>query len=253
MERVETLLQKLSEQFNEGANSSQLLLTVQMLQHELLHLQKGEGVSHVMANVHMPIAAPAAVSSVSNKPVVEFKEEKILEVLQVDEADIEAELEEIKRKAEAVERMSLQSRTQSVFEMMDDEVPTLVHQKISNKKKGVQDKVVSEAVNSNAPEGTSLNDTLKKTSGGEISEFLSDTPIKDLKKAIGINDRFVYINELFRGDETMYERSIKTINSFSIWPEAEYWIRRELKIKLGWQDNYELVKQFDQLVKRRFS
>ena len=71
MERVETLLQKLSEQFNEGANSSQLLLTVQMLQHELLHLQKEEGVSPVMANVHMPTAAPMAVSSVSNKPVAE--------------------------------------------------------------------------------------------------------------------------------------------------------------------------------------
>jgi hypothetical protein len=251
MERVETLLQKLSEQFNEGANSSQLLLTVQMLQHELLHLQKGEGVEHTAVHIHMPSVTPHASAPVDKKQVEELKEEKILEVLQVDEADIEAELEEIKRKAEAVERMSLQSRTQSVFEMMDDEVPTLVHQKINNKKKGAQDKIVFEAVNE--AEGTSLNDTLKKTTGGEISEFLSDTPIKDLKKAIGINDRFVYINELFRGDETMYERSIKTINSFSIWPEAEYWIRRELKIKLGWQDNYELVKQFDQLVKRRFS
>jgi len=253
MERVETLLQKLSEQFNEGANSSQLLLTVQMLQHELLHLQKGEGVTHTAVHIHMPSITPLASAPIDKKQVEELKEEKILEILQVDEADIEAELEEIKRKAEAVERMSLQSRTQSVFEMMDDEVPTLVHQKINNKKKGVQDKIVFEAVNTNVPEGTSLNDTLKKTTGGEISEFLSDTPIKDLKKAIGINDRFVYINELFRGDETMYERSIKTINSFSIWPEAEYWIRRELKIKLGWQDNYELVKQFDQLVKRRFS
>jgi hypothetical protein len=251
MERVETLLQKLSEQFNEGANSSQLLMTVQMLQHELLHLQKGEGVHHSVANVHIPAAA-AVSSPVTNKPVVELKEEKTIEILQVDEADIEAELEEIKRKAEAVERMSLQSRTQSVFELMDDEVPTLVHQRINNKKKGIQEKIVFEAINDTTPEASSLNDTLKNENV-ELSDRLNESPIKDLRKAIGINDRFVYINELFRGDETMYERSIKTINSFSIWPEAEYWIRRELKVKLGWQDNYELVKQFDQLVKRRFS
>ena len=37
----------------------------------------------------------------------------------------------------------------------------------------------------------------------------------------------------------MYERSIKTINSFTIWPEAEYWIKREFKTKLGWINSNE--------------
>ena len=51
----------------------------------------------------------------------------------------------------------------------------------------------------------------------------------------------------------MYERSIKTINGFSIYPEAEFWIKRELKLKLGWNDQSPAVQQFDQLIKRRFS
>ena len=97
-----------------------------------------------------------------------------------------------------------------------------------------------------------MNDVLK-TPATEVSHKLTEAAVKDLKKAIGINDRFLYINELFRGDEVMYERSIKTINSFSIWPEAEYWIRRELKTKLGWKDTEPTVIQFDQLIKRRFS
>jgi hypothetical protein len=103
-----------------------------------------------------------------------------------------------------------------------------------------------------AETAASINERLKEKKV-EISEKLTGLPVKDLKKAIGINDRFLYINDLFRGDEAMYERSIKTINGFSIWPEAEYWIRRELKTKLGWTDDNETVKQFDQLVKRRFS
>jgi hypothetical protein len=249
MERVETLLQKLSQQFNEGANPSQLLLTVQMLQQELLHHQNDEAAVSPMVNVH--ISSVPLPGSANVEKTTQPKEERTVEILQVDEAAIEAELEEIKKKAEAVERMSMQSRTQTVFEMMEDDVPTLVHQK-TPKKKATQEKIIFEAVNIGAPEGASLNDTLKKE-GTEISELLNDSPIRDLRKAIGINDRFVYISELFRGDETMYERSIKTINSFSIWPEAEYWIRRELKVKLGWQDDHEIVKQFDQLVKRRFS
>ena len=43
----------------------------------------------------------------------------------------------------------------------------------------------------------------------ELGSILKESPVKDLRKAIGINDRFVFINELFRGDEDMYERSIK--------------------------------------------
>ncbi|MEI2711565.1 MAG: hypothetical protein V9E96_21515 [Chitinophagaceae bacterium] len=97
-----------------------------------------------------------------------------------------------------------------------------------------------------------FNNKLKENKT-EVAAILQGTPVKDLRKAIGINDRYLFINELFRGDETMYERSIKTINSFNIYPEAEYWIQRELKVKLGWLEEVEAVKIFDQLVKRRFS
>jgi hypothetical protein len=96
-----------------------------------------------------------------------------------------------------------------------------------------------------------LNDRLRQGKM-ELAETLKEAPIRDLRKAIGINDRFLFINDLFRGDELMYERSIKTINSFNIFPEAEYWINRELKIKLGWGADDPIVIQFDQLIRRRF-
>jgi hypothetical protein len=99
---------------------------------------------------------------------------------------------------------------------------------------------------------SSLNDKLKQNMV-EVGHVLTDHPIKDLKKAIGINDRYVFINELFRGDEVMYERSLKTINGFRIFAEAEYWIERELKVKLGWEEHKETTRHFYQLIKRRFS
>jgi hypothetical protein len=87
----------------------------------------------------------------------------------------------------------------------------------------------------------------------EVGTLLNNEPIKELKKAIGINDRFLFVQELFRGDESMYERSIKTIDGFAIYPEAQFWIQRELKLKIGWNEDSATVKHFDQLVKRRFS
>jgi hypothetical protein len=123
------------------------------------------------------------------------------------------------------------------------DIPTLAH----------QEKTVYELNDTMVAEGAaSLNDKLKQNKV-EMSALLQEAPIRDLKKAISINDRHRFIRELFRDDETMYERSVKTINSFHIFAEAEFWIQRELKVKLGWDTSLELVKTFDQLVRRRFS
>ena len=245
MERVETLLQKLQQQINEKLPVSKLLITVQMMQHELTHLQSNlPEEKNTAITISMPLQ-PIAVNSIIETPVSNpVIEERTVEVLQVDEAEIDAELEEMKRNASVIQGMSAHSKPPLYFEHLDDDIPTLIHQQIELPKKEVNEWVKKDNI--------SVNDTLKESTNTELSSRLNDEPVKDLKKAIGVNDRFLYINELFRGDEVMYERSIKTINSFSIWPEAEYWIKRELKTKLGWIDN-PTVRQFDQLVKRRFA
>ncbi len=97
-----------------------------------------------------------------------------------------------------------------------------------------------------------FNDKLKEEHA-EINHQLKLEPVKDIKKAFNINEKYVFINELFRGDDAMFERSLKTINAFQIYPEAEYWIQRELKVKLGWNENSSTVQHFDTLVKRRFA
>jgi hypothetical protein len=99
---------------------------------------------------------------------------------------------------------------------------------------------------------TSLNDRWRQ-SQAEIADRLGDIPVKDLRHAIGINDKFQFIQELFRGDVDTYERSVKTINELKSLQEAEYWIQRELKIRQGWDDENRTVKQFYNLVKKRFS
>lgn len=98
----------------------------------------------------------------------------------------------------------------------------------------------------------SLNDRWKQ-SQTEIADRLNETPVKDLRQAIGINDKFQFIQELFRGDVDTYERSVKTINELRTLQEAEYWIERELKIRQGWVDDNRTVRQFYNLVKKRFS
>lgn len=249
MERVGTLLQKLQEQFASHAPAEQLLLTVQQLNAELMHLQRsGLNNRAISVDIATVVNQPPHQYQVTQTPAVTAPqpEEKIIEVLQIDEAEVEAELEEIKRKSEELQRMSVHNKPVVIFET-EEEIPTLAHQQ--NKQLVKEVKEINDAA---AEQHLSINDKLKQGTM-ELGDQLVEAPIRDLRKAIGVNDRFLYIKELFRGDEVMYERSIKTINGFSILPEAEYWIQRELKVKLGWNDNSEILRQFIQLVKRRFT
>lgn len=262
MDRVVTLSNKLQDQLANNAAIDQLLTTVDMLQSELVHLKLIQPKKEQQKHVAVKVAGNErpAPSAASVEPVM--TSEKTVEVLQVDEAELEAELEEIKRNAQSKNNLGVHNKPALSFGPLE-EIPTLAHQdtvehsNISPVEMVIPPAPVPEKLEDLhekiAPVSTaSINDALKQTKI-ELGESLLETPIKDLKKAVGINDRFLFINELFRGDDVMYERSIKTINSFSIFPEAEYWIKRELKLKLGWDDTNEVVKQFDQLIRRRFS
>ena len=237
MERIELLINKLKEQFEQKADAAQLLGTGQLLQFELSALRSGTG-SRSLGTAKVAVILPTAPAMVPEAVPAEYTkyaprpaEKEVPAVKEVKETVLVEEGN--------VSVVQKNGQLDMVFDPMT-EIPTLSHQPRARE------------VNDNTEQGESLNDKLKQGKT-ELVEILKETPVKDLRKAVGINDRFLFINELFRGDESMYERSIKTINAFSIFAEAEYWISRELKLKLGWDRNSTAVQHFDQLVRRRFS
>lgn len=223
MERFQSLISRLQEQYTQKASLSQLQITLQLLQAELNNLKTGAG--KTMGTSKVAVTMPSSVPRVS----------QVQEMLTQEHPYAPTELE----KETAVAAVAaVQAKSEYGFDPLV-EIPTLSHQK------GVKE------INESIERTESLNDRLKE-SRTELGEKLKDSPIRDLRKGIGINDRYIFISDLFRGDEAMYERSIKTINSFNIYPEAEYWMNRELMVKLGWDDTRDTVKHFYQLVRRRF-
>jgi hypothetical protein len=236
MERIEALISKLKEQFEQKADPALLLGTVQLLGFELTKLNAGNRQSLGTPKVAVVLPMTNALAYAGYEQYEKFAPrpaeqpatpatKEVKETLLVDEGTVSV--------------VQKNGQLDMLFDPMT-EIPTLSHQSKERE------------VNDLTGQSESLNDKLKQGKT-EIVERLKETPVKDLRKAVGINDRFLFINELFRGDENMYERCIKTINSFNIFPEAEYWITRELKVKLGWNTDSPTVLHFDQLVKRRFS
>lgn len=253
MERIQALIAQLKELADRQADPAQMMLLVQLIQQELSahqHTPRTLGTSKVA------VLMPGSRSTQHIEQQVWEKYAPRPVAVAEAAADITAVAPPVPKPQVVQQPVAPQPVVQEpvvqkpvVQEPAPVAVPA-VHTPDLNYDPLVEIPTLSQQVKPAEPE--SINDRLKQ-SKIELAEVLKESPIKDLRKAIGINDRFLFINELFRGDEAMYERSIKTINGFNIYPEAEYWISRELKTKLGWNTDLPSVLQFDQLVKRRFS
>jgi hypothetical protein len=228
MERLQQLISKLNEQCEQNESALQMLVTLKQMEAELtqIHTVTVTGRSNPGVSVVMPSL------NISHRVVEEY-------IQKIEKEPHPQEIESFFQKKEA---SIVPSGHQAWMGDALIDIPTLSHQPVN--------KEINDLIGNSS---TSINDKLKSGSSSELGSTLKGSPVKELRKAIGVNDRFVFINELFRGDEAMYERSIKTINNFRILPEAEYWMERELKIKIGWDDSRDIVQHFYQLVRRRFS
>jgi hypothetical protein len=88
----------------------------------------------------------------------------------------------------------------------------------------------------------------------ELSDKLSLSPISDLTKALGINDRLLTANDLFGGDYTFFDESFKKLNSLHTFEEAKQYLIDHVVKDKDWLNpqKKEKAKRFIKFVKRRY-
>lgn len=84
-------------------------------------------------------------------------------------------------------------------------------------------------------------------SAEDIGEKLQLQPLADIKSAIGINDKFLFINELFSGSSGEFEATVGLLNQLSSMEEAQQSLE-----KYGWERENETAQSFIKLVSRRY-
>lgn len=101
-------------------------------------------------------------------------------------------------------------------------------------------------------EKKSINDKLFGAhTDKSIAAKLQKNPIKDLKAAIGINEKFKFINELFEGNLQKYNDGITKLNAFKNSDEATGFLS-SLKSEFLWDENTEAFQELNDLILRRY-
>ena len=95
-----------------------------------------------------------------------------------------------------------------------------------------------------------INETLAQQKAvNDLSKKLQSKPLASIFSGIGLNDKFLFIRELFNGDSDSYNNTVKQLDAAGSLEEAMTFIQTHF----DWDENNENVQNFLSLVHRRHS
>ncbi|WP_231426180.1 hypothetical protein [Pedobacter sp. Leaf250] len=101
-----------------------------------------------------------------------------------------------------------------------------------------------------ATQTPSLNDLLAKTHANSDEEIKA--PIADLKQGISLNEKLLFIKDLFKGYNLAYSEAIDIVNRMNNFEAADSFLQSNYAVKNDWASKQATVDQFYELLNRRF-
>lgn len=80
----------------------------------------------------------------------------------------------------------------------------------------------------------------------------TELPVTDLKSAINLNDKLLYIKDLFNGYSLAYSEAIEIVNRFNTFEEAERFLKTNYVVKNNWESKASTADKFYALLRRRY-
>jgi hypothetical protein len=165
---------------------------------------------------------------------------------------------------------NVEQASTELFDEAKDEAPeepeeeVTVEEKESSKKEAAKSVPVQESLFGEAEvsevkkeekkkDVRSLNDLLlEQIEDKSLNNKFHEAKIEDLSKAISLNDKFLYIRELFKNQGTEFSKAIQTLNRCNTIDEAFAEIEK-LKKFYFWDSTSEAYLSLCDLIRRKFS
>jgi hypothetical protein len=117
-----------------------------------------------------------------------------------------------------------------------------------NKVAGKAAEIVGEKFQDNKKHiNEALSDRSRKNQK-DISSMLQNKPIQSIESAIGINDKFIFIKELFNGNAQQYKETLDLLNNSTDFNTAVQFVEQQF----SWDMESEAVIKLLDLLRRRY-
>ena len=162
------------------------------------------------------------------------KNEPVPEIISEDPKELQEKSAEDKQ---AKDQWKEATRQQITKELKEQQSP---HKEPEQKRAYVSDRFKTS--------NPTLNEELGgKGRGDDLSSKLVSKPISNITGAIGLNEKFELIKELFGGDKEMFERTVQVLNMAGSFVEAYNY----LKDNFDWDMDSQYVQRLLELIRRK--
>lgn len=115
---------------------------------------------------------------------------------------------------------------------------------------------LSESYSGTKPQ--SLNDRIsalrqQSTSEGTSRPLGSFQQIKDIKSMINLNDKLLFIKDLFNGYSLAYSEAIELLNRYESFEQADLFLQNNYAEKNSWSSKKETVDKLYAILRKRYS
>ena len=99
----------------------------------------------------------------------------------------------------------------------------------------------------------SINDLLAGQTSAKLADKLGQEPLKDLKTAISLNEKLVFVKDLFSGYSLAYAEAIEVLNKLESFEAADEYLKINYVAQHKWSDKQSTADRFYELLNRRFA
>ena len=85
------------------------------------------------------------------------------------------------------------------------------------------------------------------------TETLNTKINKTLSESIALNDKFIFVRELFGNQFSEYENGLKQLETLNSYEQAESYCKERFSAKFNWNDRTSSVERFMIVLQKRFN
>jgi hypothetical protein len=234
----------------------------------LLKTSKKEEVDEIEKVVHQLEEVLEIKEEIVEEVKVEVKVEEIIEQPFDELEELMHSEEDVK--VEIVEEIKIEVKVEEIIEQPFDELEELMLSKEKPIKEELVEKelveeelvtdFIDDVVKVEKNKILSLEEELQDTISVDQLATLFDLPApKSLNDRlatnikIGLNDRIVFVKNLFEGSQEDFNRVVSQLNTYATEKEAKKFIHKMVKPDYDWSQQEELEARFIEIVERKFA
>jgi len=99
-----------------------------------------------------------------------------------------------------------------------------------------------------------MNEILaSQTTHSTVSSQFVQRQVKDLKSMINLNDKLLFVRDLFNGYSLSFSEAIEILNRFESFEAADNFLKQNYSSKNNWAEKQNVADKFYEILNKRFS